>query len=260
MFDKVPHDFIKLLDKATKSGTAKSAVVFFAKDFPDWKKSVLALLRQKNKEKKLPLVSQDEMDDEMKAQWKDVMQELMQDASLKPFGKHVGPFAAFKRDEAAQFGASALEASVPFDERSLLTENVNYLKQKLAVDVTVASADELQSPDQKDAASNAQPGKPAIHFVVEGGKPAGGKPAAGKAAAKPAAAKAASQVATISDLKKLNEHLSTRSYFEGGVKPTQADVAQLAATPSNVSEEQYPHVARWHKHIGSFKPPQRESW
>ena len=28
------------------------------------------------------------------------MTELMQDASLKPFGKHLGPFAAFKRDEA----------------------------------------------------------------------------------------------------------------------------------------------------------------
>jgi len=256
MFDKVPHDFIKLLDKAKKAGNATSAVVYYAKDFPDWKKTVLQLLRTKHAEKKLPLVSQEEMKDpEAAAQWKDVMQALMQDASLKPFGKHVGPFAAFKRDEASQFGSEALEASVPFDECNLLTENVNYLKQKLAVDVSIASADAPAS-DHKDAASNAQPGKPAIHYVIEGGgKPAGSGKPAGKAAAKPAA-----KAATIADLKKLNEHLSTRSYFEGGIKPTQADVAQLAATASNFAEDQYPHVARWYKHISFFKPAQRESW
>ena len=55
------------------------------------------------------------------------------------------------------------------------------------------------------------------------------------------------QAETITDLRKLDEHLSTRSYFDGGHKPSQADVAQLAATPDNVSPEQFPHVARWYR-------------
>jgi len=262
MYSKVPHEFIKLLEKATKSGTAKSGVIYVAKDFSEWKKSVLTLLRKKHSEGKLPLTAQEEMksNPEAAAQWKDIMADLMADASLKPFGKHVGPFAAFKRDEAASFGASALDASVPFDETALLNENVQYLIKKLQVEFTVRSADDPAGPEQKDAAANAQPGKPAVHFVVEGGKPAA-KPAAKAAAAgKAGGGKPAANVATISDMKKLNEHLSTRSYFEGGSKPTQGDIAQLAVTPGNVSAEQFPHVARWFKHISSFKPAQREAW
>ena len=61
MFNKVPHDFIKLLEKATKAGTAKSAVVYVAKEFPDWKKTVLAKLRSRHGAGKLPLVSQEDM-------------------------------------------------------------------------------------------------------------------------------------------------------------------------------------------------------
>jgi len=267
MFDKVPHEFIKLQEKATKQGTATAAVVYFAKDFPEWKQKVLTVLRSKNAAGQLPLMQQDKMKEDAaaSAQWKEVMTDLMKDPALKPFGKHLGPFAAFKREEAAQFGAGALEASVQFDEMALLSENVQYLKQKLQVDITVRAAEDLAGPEQKDAAGNAQPGQPSVHFVVD--KAAGGGKAAAKAAAGggkaadggKAASKPASKVATISDLKKLNEHLSSRSYFEGGAKPTQADVAQFAATPSNISEE-FPHAARWYKHINFFQPAQREAW
>lgn len=266
MFNKVPHDFIKLLEKATKAGTAKSAVVYVAKEFPDWKKTVLAKLRSRQGAGKLPLVSQEDMkaNPEASAQWKEIMTELMQDPSLKAFGKHLGPFAAFKRDEAAAFGASALDASLPFDELALIAENVPYLQQKLQVQVEVCSA-ESAKPDHKDAAGNSQPGKPGIHFEIESSKTGGGgggskaKPAE-KATNGKAAPKAAAKAETITELRKLNEHLSTRSYFDGGHKPSQADVAQLAATPDNVSCEQFPHVARWYRHISSFTPTQKASW
>ena len=71
------------------------------------------------------MILQEDMKDKPEAaqQWKNIMTDLMQDwkiisvtelkggssagwvwlvqdASLKPFGKHLGPFAAFKRDEA----------------------------------------------------------------------------------------------------------------------------------------------------------------
>eukprot|EP00933_Yihiella_yeosuensis_P032480 TRINITY_DN26070_c0_g1_i1.p1 TRINITY_DN26070_c0_g1~~TRINITY_DN26070_c0_g1_i1.p1 ORF type:complete len:1296 (-),score=364.48 TRINITY_DN26070_c0_g1_i1:195-4013(-) len=265
MFNKVPHDFFKFMEKASKQGTVKSGTVYVAKNFPEWKVKVLDILRKKQREGKMSLLSQEDMknDEAAKNGWKDIMTELMQEASLKPFGKHVGPFAAFKRDEAAQYGVSALEATVPFDEYTLLSENVTFLKEKLKVEFTVCAAESPASPDHKDAAANAQPGKPSVFFVTEGGKPA----AAGKAKAAPKAGaaaggakKAASSVATISDMGKLNEHLSTRSYFEGGPAPTSADVAQLAVMPKTVAEDKFPHAARWYKHISYFKPAQRERW
>merc|ERR1712217_670514 len=188
----------------------------------------------------MPLVTQDTMDDEAKKLWKDIMAELMKDPMLKPFGKHVGPFAAFKRDEAAGIGVGALDASVPFDELALLKENSLYLVDKLKVNVDVAYAEELKDASHKDSASNAQPGTPAVHFSIssDGGKAVGSsntKASGGKAANANTNAKASSdnanakaakqggnsgagkqQVGVITDMKKLNEHLSPRSYFEGG--------------------------------------------
>jgi len=175
MYEKVPHDFIKLQEKAEKSskppGKAVSSTVYVAKEYPEWKLSVLAKMRARLSLGELPLISQEELqkDDLAKAQWKAVMQELMQDASLKPVSKHVGPFAAFKRDEAVQFGASALEASVPFDELALLKENVEYLKDKLKVDMTVILVEDCTDAAHKDAAATAQPGAPAIKYTVEAG-------------------------------------------------------------------------------------------
>merc|ERR1712176_20984 len=106
----------------------------------------------------------------------------------------------------------------PFDELGLIKESVAYLKDKLRCEVSVKYSDEA-SDDHQQSAATAQPGKPAVHFTIEGGgKPAaGGKAAAGGAKAKaggkadkPAengAAKkaAASSFKPITDLKKLNE-------------------------------------------------------
>jgi len=265
MYDKVPHEFIKLLEKASKSGRPTAATVYVARSFPEWKVSVLALLRQKQKEGLLPLVAQEEMknDETAKAQWKDIMQALMQDPAMKPFGKHLGPFAAFKRDEAAAFGLSALEASVPFDELGLVTEHAEYLRAKLKADVTVLPSEQPAAPDHAEAAGNAQPGKPGVHYAgaQNGGAPAGkpaGKPAGGGKAA--GGGGAAAKAKTISDVKQLDSHFSTRSYFEDGPGPSAADAAQFAVTPANIDTEKFPHAARWYRHIGSFTAAQRARW
>jgi len=52
-------------------------------------------------------------------------------------------------------------------------------------------------------------------------------------------------------LKKLNEHLKSRSYIEG-YAPTQADTAAIDAIKSAPSAKDLPHVARWYNHIKSF--------
>ncbi|KAF9262006.1 hypothetical protein L218DRAFT_980688 [Marasmius fiardii PR-910] len=51
------------------------------------------------------------------------------------------------------------------------------------------------------------------------------------------------------DLKKLEQHLVTRSYIEG-VSPSQADVHVFKAISS--ADSAYPNVSRWHKHIASY--------
>jgi leucyl-tRNA synthetase len=268
VFNKVSHDLIKLRDKV---GKPESAVIYVAKNFPDWKVAVLKLMRDRLAAGQLKLVGQDAIKNDAVAseQWKDIIKVLMSDPELKKFGKHVGPFAAFKRDEAAEFGADALNASVPFDEMKLLTEHIPFLKAKLMLEVSVCEATQPQD-GHADAAGNAQPGKPGVYY--SGGAPAakakpaksgGGGDAKGGApkAAPKASTKGGSTAGTITDLKALNSHLSTRSYFEGGYKPTAADAAQLAAMPKQaITVEEFPHVLRWCNHIKSFTDAQRSKW
>jgi len=52
-------------------------------------------------------------------------------------------------------------------------------------------------------------------------------------------------------LKKLNEHLKTRSYIEG-YAPSQADTAAFNAIKSAPSANDIAYVARWYTHIKSF--------
>jgi len=266
MYDKVPHDFIKLLEKASKNGKPSSATVYVAQKFPEWKVTVLSTMRQQHREGQLPLVTPEEMksDETAKSQWKNIMQALMQNPALKPFMKHLGPFAAFKRDEAATIGVGALEASVPFDEFGLVAEHAQYLKEKLNVDVTVLPSEQPAGPEQKDAAATAQPGKPAIHYIAaqNGTGPAGGKgaPTSKPSGGAKAAGSGAAKVKTMSDIKQIDSHFSTRSYFEGGPRPSAADAAQFLVAPSNIDAEKFPHAARWHRHISSFNSTQQASW
>jgi len=56
----------------------------------------------------------------------------------------------------------------------------------------------------------------------------------------------------FSDLKQLEEHLSTRSYVEG-YTPSQADVGVFTSLKTAPSASEYPHVARWYEHIKSWE-------
>ncbi|KAG8893328.1 Translation elongation factor 1 beta, partial [Tulasnella sp. 417] len=55
----------------------------------------------------------------------------------------------------------------------------------------------------------------------------------------------------LEDLKVLNDHLLTRSYVEG-YTPSQADVGVYTSVGSAPDASQYPHAARWYKHIASY--------
>jgi len=264
MFDKAPHDFIKLIERESKKGRPTAATVYVAKSFPEWKISVLEKLRTAHKANKLPLVSQDEMknDETAKAQWKEIMTALTGDPAMKPFAKHLGPFAAFKRDGASVNGVAALEAKAPFDELTLVMEHVQYLKDKLRLaDLTVCDSSAPKEGDAQ-AAADAEPEKPTVRFSGSSGvapKAAAKGGAKAKAGGAAPGAKSVAKGPAISDMKKLNEHLATCSYVDGGAGPTAQDAAQLEAMPAAIPDD-LKHVGRWYRHIRHFTAAQRGRW
>lgn len=58
----------------------------------------------------------------------------------------------------------------------------------------------------------------------------------------------------------LNAILERRSYVGGGCKPTQEDVEAFLTCPTVIDDTQFPHLYRWHTHIASFTPEQRQKW
>ncbi|XP_074594439.1 elongation factor 1-beta [Brevipalpus obovatus] len=62
------------------------------------------------------------------------------------------------------------------------------------------------------------------------------------------------------NLANLNKFLSSRTYVEN-YTPSQSDVAIFdVLMPSKVKQPQYPHVARWWKHICSFSDEERSAF
>jgi leucyl-tRNA synthetase len=259
LFDKVPHDFTLLLKKATaKGGTCKSATIFVAAEFPEWKVKVLSELTSRFEAGALPLVGQDELKSDKQAAdcWKKIMQDLMQDPALKPFGKHLGPFAAFKRDEVASFGGSALSPKAPFEELSLIQDHIAFMENRIGIPTGTLSVRMAgQAADEhREKAGEAQPLKPSIVFELDSAPAAAGKLGAGK---KPADAgkkladscKKPGDFVPITDMKKLNEALGTKSYMEGGHKASAADFEQFKVIATQARLAEHPHVERWAKHI-----------
>ncbi|KAG8991635.1 Translation elongation factor 1 beta [Tulasnella sp. JGI-2019a] len=56
----------------------------------------------------------------------------------------------------------------------------------------------------------------------------------------------------FSDLKQLEEHLSTRSYVDG-YEPSQSDVGVYTSLGKAPDAATYPHAARWYQHITSWE-------
>jgi len=56
----------------------------------------------------------------------------------------------------------------------------------------------------------------------------------------------------FSDLKQLEEHLSTRSYIDG-YEPSQSDVGVYTSLGKAPDASEYPHTARWYQHITSWE-------
>jgi hypothetical protein len=87
--------------------------------------------------------------------------------------KQVMPFVKFKMTEAQAIGAGALNETLAFDERAILTENVEHIMKVCDLrEVRVLAAEdasEARAAAEKDGqkVDQATPGDPTWHYLVE---------------------------------------------------------------------------------------------
>lgn len=99
-----------------------------------------------------------------------VMRDIKDNAELNSFnkGKQVPQFAAMVRDEAKTRGAEAFALKMPFDEQSVLRENLPYLCSILGVSaIHLYAADMPCVFPEPEVLASAVPGKPQAHFFFD---------------------------------------------------------------------------------------------
>jgi len=154
LFRTVKEDLISKKEKALKKQPGlKTAKVFVAVKYPEWKVSVLDTLSQ-------------DWTENGNAFSKTVMKKfdpkaLPEGSVLKAKGKNVGIFAAFVMQDAKQRGAAAFSKELPFDETALLKENKDWLLGKARLEnIEFLPSDSAEASVQEQAA----PGHPVIQF------------------------------------------------------------------------------------------------
>jgi len=76
---------------------------------------------------------------------------------VKRYMKKLMPFVAYVKERVSTEGVSAMDLTVPFDETSVLVDNLGYLIKSIAlVDIEVKPSTEADAKIQEDCA----PGKP----------------------------------------------------------------------------------------------------
>ncbi|CAM9824761.1 unnamed protein product [Hapterophycus canaliculatus] len=131
----------------------KSAHVYVASAYPQWKQDTLAHLRHCLEESGGKTFAPDVM------------------KGLKAFAKTAGfdkkqsqaamQFAAFVKAEYEEAGPQALEATLPFDQTAILEENMAYIRDSLALEnVQVLDAAGEEGDARRKAA--AEPGRPTL--------------------------------------------------------------------------------------------------
>jgi leucyl-tRNA synthetase len=167
------HNIASLHDKAVKNANRKkkkkgqkqaaeqkapvlnAARVLVAMGYPDWQEACLAIMQ----------TSFDELKGDIPKTWvKSLVPKVMtipEIKSNKKLKKGAMQFVGFKAKQVASEGASALETRVPFDEKTLLEENIAFL-QSACPTLEVITV-ELQTDDNQ-LKNPAVPGKPIAFF------------------------------------------------------------------------------------------------
>jgi len=133
----------------TESGPVKPpshGVVYVAKEYPPWQKTVLVTLRKMYEENGNAFP-------ESKA----IMDALKTDDVVKKYMKKLMPFVAYVKEQVSKDGVAAMDLTVPFDETSILIDNLGYLVKAIELeDISIKPSSEADAKIQEDCA----PGKP----------------------------------------------------------------------------------------------------
>jgi leucyl-tRNA synthetase len=129
--------------KPTKS------IVYVAKEYPAWQKATLICLNQMYEENNGVFPGN-----------KEIMNVLKTDDAVKKNMKKLMPFVAHIKGNVEKEGVKAMALQVPFDEQSVLIDNITYLMKAIELDIEVKSSEGEDQKIQDECA----PGKPFTVF------------------------------------------------------------------------------------------------
>jgi len=126
------------------------ATVYVARTYPPWQCVVLDTLRE--------MYSKGPVDN------KEVSVALGKREEVKKFMKKVMPFVAFTKEKVATNGMSALDTSLPWDERVVLQENIEILVEMIGMEgIALAWSEEGDDKMREEC----RPGTPFVTFRTE---------------------------------------------------------------------------------------------
>ncbi|KAK6739724.1 hypothetical protein RB195_008304 [Necator americanus] len=129
------------------------AVIYVAKEFPAWQRTVLQLLENQAKANNGVLPDN-----------KTIAQLIGKEASLKKFAKKTMPFVQMVKEQYEQKGMAALASACSFDQAAILLENREYIENSLELDrFSIKYTDEADV--EPVISETVVPGAPLMHFL-----------------------------------------------------------------------------------------------
>uniref|UniRef100_A0A914W357 leucine--tRNA ligase n=1 Tax=Plectus sambesii TaxID=2011161 RepID=A0A914W357_9BILA len=143
--------------KATPADPPTHGIIYAAKEFPSWQGEVLRTLQKIYKENNNSLGDN-----------KEIAVKLGAVPALKSVLKKTMPFVQMVKEQLTLRGSSALNLSSSFDEKAVLSENIDYIRSTLELDDVEVRYTDQAGVDAK-IKEDCCPGSPFITFQVERG-------------------------------------------------------------------------------------------